>query len=707
MDNEAPISQNPAAQNPTDYWANYEGPALASALEERRKSFQQFLVAKGFIARWRKAFGHYYGSSGDKSSMFVRPSGEQGELSVLVDAEYPSLVQHLVTMVCNQRLSFQSKAINTDTKSLTQTILANGILAYYLRKSGLETYLRRATESSLVVDWSWVTAEWETQDGKALTVDVTTGRPVMEGDVRYQHKLPTQVAYDVLVQDANDIPWIIVDELRSKYELATQFPDFKDEILARVPDRAYEAEYSLDLLNESTSALQSDMIQVCVFHHAVTGAVPTGRYALFLPGGSVLTATASPYDELPAVRISPAEVIGRSLGFSPTNHLMSLQDVIDAIVSACVTNVTSLGINSIWAEPGHNMTVQELANGMALFESKTKPEPLNFSEFPPVVIELLKFIIGRAEAISGVNSTVRGQPPPDSSGAAMALLVSQALTFNSGLQAAFALLTERVGQLTLSHLQKFPTSKRLTAIAGQSNQWMMKEWAKDEIGLVTRVFVDVGNPLSNSVSGRMTLADSLMKIPPQDRQQYMQLLETGTLEPAMEGPERQLLMLREENERLQQGQPVKVILIENHKVHIDTHSTVLTSPDAKDDPTIVQNTLDHIQQHINAWKSAPPELLAALGIPPFPQMMPPPGALPPGAPPPGAHPPGPPGPMPPHPPGPPGPPPGMAPKVLNAENPIAQAGAKVAGPALPKVAGTHERFQPPGGPQALPPGVRR
>jgi len=671
------------------YWAAKEGSDLASELNDRRTTFLRYLDSQGYIARWRNAMSHYYGQT-DKNSSYVSSGGIQGELALVADAEYPSLLKQIHTMVTQQRITWQTKAVNTDTKSLTQTILARGILDYYLRKSGLDTYISKATETSLVVDWSWVTAEWDTTRGNPVAGQIAY---VREGDIKYQSKLPSEVAYDILAPDIAEIPWAIVDEIRSKYELANQFPEFADEILAVQADKGYEAQYSLDNLSTSTlTVLKSDMIRVATFHHKPTNALPTGRYALFIPGGSVLSATPSPYDELPIVRISPAELIGRSLGFTQTSHLLGLQECINGIVSALVTNVSTFGVTSIWTGKDPDLDARQLANGMTVFESTNEPKPINFAGFPPQMLNFLEFIIKRSEAISGISSVVRGQNPGDLSGAAMALLTSQSLQFQSGLQRSFAILNERLGQLTLSHLQKFPNSQRLTAIAGSANQWMMKTWAKKDISDVVRVFVDLGNPLANTVSGRMTLGETLIKNHMISPQEYIQIIETGTLEPSLESQERQMLTLRDENEKLQSGIPVKVILIENHPQHIKSHLTVIASPETKEDDNLVKATLDHIQSHLNEWKNTPPEMLAALGIPPFPSpMMPQPGMPPgPGAPQPQGM---------PH--------PSNAPaQVQNAESPIAQAGEKVGMPSMPKVAGTNQKFQPPGGPQAMPQGVR-
>ncbi len=122
----------------------------------------------------------------------------------------------------------------------------------------------------------------------------------------------------------------------------------------------------------------------------------------------------------------------------------------------------------------------------------------------------------------------------------------------------------------------------------------------------------------------------------------------------------------EENEQLSEGMPVSAVVTENHEDHIRGHQSVISKPNAKKDPELVQNVLMHIQEHITMWNDASmnnPALLLATGqkvLPPAPQQGMPPG---PGGPPPGAQ-------------LPPGPPPPQSPEI--------QGGPEARQPSLPK-----------------------
>jgi hypothetical protein len=178
----------------------------------------------------------------------------------------------------------------------------------------------------------------------------------------------------------------------------------------------------------------------------------------------------------------------------------------------------------------------------------------------------------------------------------------------------------------------------MVTITGQGNRGYVKEFVKDDIKNVDRVTIQLGNPLSATVAGRYNIAElmaqmGLVKTP----QQLDMVLTTGRLEPVTQGAQKQMMLISAENERLMDGQTCAAAIFDDHKLHIQENSTVLDSPEAREDPTIVKNVTDHILEHVQLWQRATtdiPALLAAKGIEPAPQpVMPPPPGMPPGTPP--------------------------------------------------------------------------
>lgn len=620
--------------NSLKYWVNDpDSTKVATEAFKRIDGYYNYLFTNGVLARWRKAWLTYYGQSGEKQSYQVRASGNEGELSVFMSNEYRNLLNHLLVLVTQQRPDIQCRAANTDYDSQTQTILGNALLEYYMRQGKLERYLKQATEISLVLDTGYLLGTWDTTLGDEVAVDPETQSALRNGDIKYSALTPLDIVYDFSRRDPDSQQWYIVREYKNKFDLAAQYPEHSDDILGMGRDTMKDQIYRFDNFFQF-DGINTDEIPCYTLYHIKSPGCPKGRMLQFLSPSVVLFDNPSgiPYRRLPIVRIAPSEMISRCFGYSVSNDLLGLQDVIDALISAIATNTTAFAVSSIWAPPGHNLEVKQISGGMNLIESKVKPEVLNFAQFPSELISFLNFCIERQQTLSGINSVARGNPPSgDMSGSAMALLQSMALQFQSGLQQSYVQLIEDSGQLTLNHLQDFARSPRIAMIAGKHQLFEAKSFTNQDISDIQRVFCDVGNPLSKTVSGRMTMAQDLLKNNLiHDPQQYLMVMATGRLDPLIEDSQNLLLSIRQENEALQNGQRVPVLAIENHQAHINSHYGIIATPNAKQNPNLVQNVLAHIQEHMNEWRQMDPSLAMALHLPPFPMPQPPPGMVPPG-----------------------------------------------------------------------------
>jgi hypothetical protein len=303
-----------------------------------------------------------------------------------------------------------------------------------------------------------------------------------------------------------------------------------------------------------------------------------------------------------------------------------------------MTNNNAFGVQNLFVPTGANITVNSLQGGLNVIEGNVKPEPLNLTNTAPETFEFLKLLIESAETISGVNSVARGNPESSlKSGAALALVQSMALQFISGLQQSYVKLIENVGTALVQILQDFSTTPKVVALVGKSNRTFLKEFTGNDVSAINRVVVDVGNPLSRTIAGRVQMAEQLLQMGAVTNvQQYLQVLETGRIESMFEGEMTELLLIKQENEKLMNGDEVLALAVDAHALHIGEHKSVLADPDFRQDPVLVKNTLAHIQQHIDLLRTTDPDLLMLCKQQPLQnagaQQLPPPPGMPPAQP---------------------------------------------------------------------------
>ena len=204
------------------------------------------------------------------------------------------------------------------------------------------------------------------------------------------------------------------------------------------------------------------------------------------------------------------------------------------------------------------------------------------------------------------------------------MIQSNAIQFMSGLQQAYITQIENVGLGMLQILIDFAHSPRIANIVGESGRSYMETFKGEDLRDINRVVVDAANPLTKTISGRTQMADNLLQYQLlKDPNQYMNIINTGKLEVGTEEVTKELNLIKGENEGLLRGEPQYSVMTDSHVKHINSHKSVLDDPILRQNPKLVQMTLDHIQSHIELLKSSDPNTLMALGQQPIAPSAPP------------------------------------------------------------------------------------
>jgi hypothetical protein len=603
------------------YFANFERDRIGDELHKRIEDFFEEMQRCGRLGLWQRVHRYYFAldSQGYHQASEIRRGGEQGELSILKANHFRNLLQHLHVLVTQQRPSFECRALNTDYKSQIQTILGRNILEYYLRECRLDAQFRLAAEVAIAYAESYVEIEWDKNKGDEYAADVDTGEIIYTGDISARVYEPLNVIRPCRAgSDADMQDWYILQRRENKYDLAAVNPELADRIIqysddTNDPRRLY---VSQRILNRDVS---DEYVTVSVFYHKKTPACPTGRIVKFLGPDLVLNYSDLTYPVFPVIPMMPAREHGSSFGYSVSFDLLCVQEAVDLLYSTVLSNQATFGVQNVWMKPGSNLSATQLAGGLNVLESAEKPEPINLTNTPPEIFNFLKGLEQLGQVLSGVNSVARGTPEASlKSGAALALVASQAVQFSNGLQAAYARLLEDSGTAILRTLQTRASLPRAALIAGKNNKSYLKDFTGDDLKSINRVIVDLGNPVSRTVAGRIQMAQDLLQAQvikkPED---YIQVIETGSTEPMVSDQRAEELLIDSENEALRDGKPVVVTAVDEHLKHIQCHKAVLAGNDERMDPALVDRVLAHIQEHITQLRTVDPALLNALGQAPI------------------------------------------------------------------------------------------
>lgn len=652
------------------YFALEESDIKASILLKKAEAWNNSIITNNYLDKCRASWMAYYGAQkgGAESAHKVTFGGEQGELTQISVNHYGNIASHLINLTTSEKPAMEAQAVNTDAITQGQTMLANSLLDYYMYQKRLEKFLHNGVESAVVLGEGYVRLGWNAREGDAVMYDEATGQTVYKGDLEFDNLSPFDVVRDISREDdKND--WLLVRTYKNRYDLAAQYPQFKEQIMSVKPKNAADFPNVNMMFMDDT-----DLIPVWEFYHRRTSAVPNGNYMSFVSPDAVLYNGGLPYRNIPVYRITVKDVLGAPVGYTPMWDLLSLQEAINALYSTALTNQMAFGVQNILLPNGSSITPENLAGGMNVLyydPDLGEPKPLNLTYTPMEIFKMIDMLKADMETISGINSVIRGSPEASlRSGNALALVQAQAVSFASTLQASYVRLLENVGTGIIQILQDYASEPRIAFIVGKSKQQYLKDFRGKDLEHINRVMIRPTSALSKSTAGRLEIANNLMQQKLiKTAEQYLMVLETGNLQPMYEGDTAQLNLIKSENEMLQRGEIPPIVNIDWHMVHLNEHAAVLADPRVRMNPAIRQAIEVHMNAHVEMLQNTNPMLLQLLGQQPLPPMMDP-GAMPPGPPSPGGAPMGP----------PPGPTPGNA---VQAEQGADTAAVTAGGQVLP------------------------
>ncbi len=639
------------------YFAKASTQDIGTEIQAKVDDYYKFLSSSSLVDLWRKSYYAYFGLHPDAYNhgvgMFaiggLTSKGAQGELCGVKINHFRNLVTHQLSALTANKPALSCRAINSDSQSIAAADLGDGVLDFYLREKEMTKHFRAAAEIALVMGEGWLRFDWDATSGSQYAVD-DIGQPVMNGDLSVKVYNPFDVIRDTTAASADKLTWHICHELKSRHELSAKYPELADKILATSIDTAGQRRFidpTKVIQNAGVGQMNTDLIDVYEFLHPPSQAIPEGRYTITLEGGLVLFDGPYPFTKPCLHKVSGADIIGAPFGWTLSFDLVGIQELVDKLYSTVASNQMASGIQNYWQPPGNELTVTQISGGLNLLESVVKPEVLQLLSTPPEIFNFIGKLESVMETLSGISAVNRGQAPENlKSGAALAFVASQAVTFASQLQQSYNELLERSGDSIVSLLHDYGTTPRLAFIVGKFKRPIMREFIGKDLEGVDRVVCETTNSVSKTTAGKIQIAQDLLQAGLiRNAREYLTVVETGQLDPLLEGEMSEIINVHAENEDLQQGKYPQALICDDHKLHVLEHRALLGNPDSRRDYRIVGNAgldgmtprsgvLGHIQDHIDLSNSpAYAPFGALLGVPPLPM------AQPMGAPPPNAGPP--------------------------------------------------------------------
>lgn len=593
------------------YMWNLPTTQFAQAAWELIEAYYNEMRRTGRLALYRNSFMNFYAGWIYRASMFK--SGEEGELTRSFVNHHRNLLLHIKNQTTQNKVAFKSQVLNSSSAAAKTVELANGLAEYYCEDEdyGVDTKSKQAVEDCLVFAESSIVGLWSRFRGRPVVQDPTTGFIYRDGDMEYFNVTPMDQIINTCHQDRDAVQGRIIRRWVNKYDWAARYPKFADQV-KRLSDT--ESSYGTKLV----TLIRHDNETIPVFYcfHPATSAVPHGRMTIMadptcvFEDGPLDQGEGRPgYDHVPVYDMIVNTMAGSPFGYTVGFDLIPNQQLYNEVYSALATNNINFATQCVMGPKGGNLHYQSLASGMAYIEwdpkigPNAKPEPLNLLSSKPESYQFLDRIQKNMEIIAGIDSLSRGQPDVNvTSGQYAALVTTQSVIFNSGIQKAYARMLKQLMTGTIRTVRKNMIGTKIATIVGPSMEPVAKEFSSEELSSIRSVNTDLTNPMLQTPAGKMNMADALMKTGLiKDPQAYLEVYTEGDLPSLYNAQESQLKLIKQENEALMKGTEFGCAVTDMHVSHILQHRAMIDTMEARLNPNLpyVVATLKHIQDHLN------------------------------------------------------------------------------------------------------------
>lgn len=661
--------------DPADFWAARQPDDFAKDAWQRIQAYYQYAGSSQHFERINRAYRTTFQVGGpDGRAWKLEQSGKKGEIIRLQSGDYHNLSEHRITIATQQKPAWQPVATNSDFASLAQANTVAGVLDYYWREKRVARRMREALEALQWGGEGFIHGGWDVNAGETVAADPETGEEVKEGDMWFRSAHVYDVARDPHARAYESCTWLAVREPISKWDLAAKFPEKADDILKVSRDQQSQtySEYA-----------KQDSDEIFIWHVYVkkSPAMPQGRYMQLAADNIWLLDVPLPFRDIPLFRFTEKELEGTPFGMTTMFDCLGKQEAFDKMTAAIITNFIAHAINKIVGVKGSGINYKQLADALGYIEVSSMeqmPQVLNLSEMNPQVIQFRQMLAQEMQQLANLNDVARGVSSENiKSGSHAAIFDAIALRGANALQEAYFDGSADVGTFVLHTLADYAgDSERVARIVGENNRPLLFTFTAKELQGFERVTVEVVNSSLRTAAGKQSVADALLQKGALSdditARRYLALVKTGELESMTEAPMSHFLRVKRDKEMLAKGigpvpmipvidplsgapmmgpdgqpmtqpmpepgvQYLAILETDPHWLDIPEWLSVLSSPEARENPAVVEAVTGGVRQKLQMWRNMDPDLLALLGGPPPPSMsggMPPPGGPPSGTPPP-------------------------------------------------------------------------
>lgn len=603
---------------------------------------KDYVANNGMSDLWLMSYCMYYNAV-NNSPVFNRIGANFNRRDYIYSPfnVYKNIGKNFLNMIYSATPVQKARTANTDPNVIDKIEIYNSLLEYDYTKKGLGEQAFECGETAWIFASSFAFVEWDFNKGKDLKFDDDKGQRVFTGDWSMDVLTPFDIAFDPTKSRWEDVESVIVRQKKNKYVLASQYPEFEEDILAcDARDWVDNPTFNLDF-----DSFTDDIYIYKYIHKPMPGLknkdydLKNGRYVTILSSGVVIEDEKNYYEKINVFPLTFSKKRYSVYGDTDAFDMLPIQKLMNVAGSCMTTRVTAFGIDKIVIPNQGKVAFEDLAGGLKGLKmpgNQQKPDILNFMGDLRPFMDAMKFAESMMEGISGMNQVIRGNPEGLKSGVAISNIEQKAIQYiNNAQKNAFKQQAE-ISNFILELRQKYSIYGDLVPIVGEDKKFKLERFAQSDANLIDSIYLEPVDSVTVSFATRNMMSEKLaqMGINPEE---YVTFLKTGRYDRMIDDEFDELNNIQLENEKIKKGEVPLVIRSDNDELHIKKHRKPLQDPDARNNPKIVDAYNEHIRMHEENMvtkaqhQATLQNLLQTSSAPPMPQSdeeatLPPPGS---------------------------------------------------------------------------------
>jgi hypothetical protein len=529
------------------YWASEPDPKkLATSLREKIDNFRNYANTSGRRQLWGRAARMLYGldpDGGFRRSHYVTFEGAQGQDMASRANIFRALIKSQHVIITGSRPAFNCRPIAYDADANDIVLIGDA----WLDKRLDDDVEPKATEAGWFMEYmgeGWLASTWDDVAGTPVGMRDVEGpqgellqAPMCTGAIRTLALRPDQVIRDPDVTDGPKAHrWLAIAVQRDRWELMAQFPAYARQI-RDMPDGDDENWIfgSFDS-GVAASRVNGDVITTYELYHRKTLSMPQGLSAL-LVGDCIVSRAPLPYEDLPLDPMVSDREPNSACGYAEGWDIMAQQSVADSIWMQMSSNRENFGRPNLFMYTGTTIDPYDVG-GTRLITGAMPPEVIDLSTGGIESGErMMAMTQGFMQLQSGINDATLGQESGSASGVALAQQQQTAVAFNGPSQLAYVTALQSVMRKQLLIAQRFMTDEQLIHIAGKNRAPVVKRFKAADFRALEGVSVELGSAAMRTAGSRHVIANEMLTAGViTNPETYLEMIATGRLEPALDGP---------------------------------------------------------------------------------------------------------------------------------------------------------------------------